>query len=410
MAERRELMVARVGAQADGVADDAGLSIFVPYTLPGERIIAEVEGERARLIDVLTPGPARADPVCRHFGRCGGCSAQHMTSEFYRSWKRDLVVAAFRARGLEVEAADLIAPPGKRRRAVFTSERRDGVVALGFYEAASHALVSIEECPVLEPIIVAAIPELRDLIAPLLAKRGELRVTVTLTKSGLDVEIDGTERRLTPELRGALAASATRLRLARLTVAGETVCEMLPPFLTFGTVEVVLPPDVFVQAMAQAEAEMARRVVEAVGRARSVADLFSGIGAFTFPLAASSRVAAFDGSRPAIAALTAAAKKATGLKPVSACPRDLFREPLSALELNEHEAVVFDPPRAGAEAQAKKLARAKVKTVVAISCNPATLARDARHLVDGGYAIESVIPIDQFVYSPHVEVVAVFRR
>jgi 23S rRNA (uracil1939-C5)-methyltransferase len=165
-----------------------------------------------------------------------------------------------------------------------------------------------------------------------------------------------------------------------------------------------------VQAVAEAEAEMARRILAAVGKVKTVADLFCGVGAFTFPLAARAKVLAYDGDKLAIEALNAAVKKATGLKPITARVRDLFRDPLSPLELNEHDAVVFDPPRAGAEAQAQRLARSKVKTVVAASCNPATLARDARHLVDGGYKIESVTPIDQFVYSAHVEVVTVFRR
>jgi 23S rRNA (uracil1939-C5)-methyltransferase len=184
----------------------------------------------------------------------------------------------------------------------------------------------------------------------------------------------------------------------------------LAPFLTFGTADVVLSQGVFVQAVAGAEREIVRLVVTAVGKAKSVADLFCGMGAFTFPLAAKARVSGFDGDQAAVAALGAAAKKATGLKPIAARVRDLFREPLSALELNEHDAIVFDPPRAGAEAQAKRLAQSKVRTVVAVSCNPATLARDARHLVDGGYELETVTPIDQFVYSAHVEVVAVFRR
>ncbi len=171
-----------------------------------------------------------------------------------------------------------------------------------------------------------------------------------------------------------------------------------------------MPSGIFVQAVEEAESEIARRVVEAVGKAKAVADLFCGIGAFSFPLASRARISAFDGNQAAITALSSAVRKASGLKPITARVRDLFRDPLSPLELNEHDAVVFDPPRAGAEAQAQRLAKSKVKTVVAVSCNPATLARDARHLVDGRYKIESVTPIDQFVYSAHVEVVAVFRR
>ncbi|MBY0562115.1 TRAM domain-containing protein [Hyphomicrobium sp.] len=410
MTDARELLIRRIGAQGDGVADLDGAPVFVPFTLPGERIEAEVDGERARLERVLVPSPERIAPVCKHFGKCGGCSVQHMASATYAEWKRNLVVDAFRSRGLEPIVDDLQRTAGKRRRAVMRAVRTATGVALGFYEASSHDLVEIEECPVLEPKIVAAFPDIGNLIAPLISKRGEARVAITLTKSGLDVEVTGTERQLTAEVRSTLASKASDLKLARLVIGSELVVETLHPFLTFGTADVILPPGVFVQAVEEVETEIARRVVAAVGKAKAVADLFSGMGAFTFPLAARSRVSAFDGDKAAVAALASAAKKTSGLKPITATVRDLFREPLSTLELNEHDAVVFDPPRAGAEAQSQRLTKSKVKTVVAVSCNPATLARDARHLVDGGYKIESVTPIDQFLYSAHVEVVAVFRR
>jgi 23S rRNA (uracil1939-C5)-methyltransferase len=410
MTDERELLIRRIGAQGDGVADLDGEPVFVPFTLPGERIEAEVDGERARLERVLVPSPERVAPVCKHFGKCGGCSVQHMASETYAEWKRNLVVDAFRSRGLEPVVDDLQRTAGKRRRAVMRALRTPTGVILGFYEASSHDLVAIEECPVLEPKIVAAFHDIGNLIAPLLSKRGEARVAITLTKSGLDVEITGTERQLTPEVRSTLASKASDLNLTRLVVGSELVVETLHPFLTFGTADVILPPGVFVQAVEEAETEIARRLVAAVGKAKAVADLFSGMGAFKFPLAARSRVSAFEGDKAAVAALASAAKKTSGLKPITPTVRDLFREPLSPLELNEHDAVVFDPPRAGAEAQSQRLTKSKVKTIVAVSCNPATLARDARHLVDGGYKIESVTPIDQFLYSAHVEVVAIFRR
>ena len=410
MTDAHELLIRRLGAQGDGIVDIDGQPVFVPFALPGERVSVEVEGERGRLLRVLEPSPERAAPVCRHFGKCGGCSVQHMAPEAYAEWKRELVVDAFKARGLTPEVGLLRRPGGKRRRAVFTTVRTETGIALGFHEAGSHELVAIEECPVLAPKIVAALPSIGKLIAPLLSKRGEARVTITLTKSGLDVEIDGTERKLTPEIRTALASKVNDLRLARLVIGGDVVVETLQPFLTFDTAEVILPSGIFVQAVEEAELEIARRVVEAVGKAKAVADLFCGIGAFSFPLASRARISAFDGNQAAITALSSAVRKASGLKPITARVRDLFRDPLSPLELNEHDAVVFDPPRAGAEAQAQRLAKSKVKTVVAVSCNPATLARDARHLVDGRYKIESVTPIDQFVYSAHVEVVAVFRR
>lgn len=410
MTERRELLITRVGAQGDGVAQgDDGGSVFVPFALAGERVLADVAGERGRLVRVLEPSADRVDPVCRYFGTCGGCSVQQMSSRAYRAWKRDLVVSAFAARGLDVDVDDLIAPGGGRRRAVFSVERSDAGVAAGFYEAASHTLIAIETCPVLEPRIVAALPDLRALIAPLVSKRGA-RLSVTATKSGLDVLLDGIERRLTPDVRSRLALGASALKLARLTIGDDVVFETLAPFLTFGNADVILPPGVFVQAVGEAEAEMARRIVAAAGKSKTVADLFCGVGAFTFPLAARAKVLAFDGDQAAIEGLNAAVKTARGLKPITARVRDLFREPLSPLELNEHDAVVFDPPRAGAEAQALRLAKSKVKTAIAVSCNPATLARDIRHLADGGYRIESVTPIDQFIYSAHVEVIVVLRR
>lgn len=409
-ADVRDLLIDRLGAQGDGIAELGGRNIFVPFTLPGERIDAEVEGERGRLLRILKPSAERVAPVCRHFGKCGGCSVQHLAPDAYTMWKRGLVIEAFKARGLEPEVAPLQRPAGKRRRAVLTALRSETGVELGFHEAASHDLVAIGECPVLEPKIVAALPAVGKLIAPLMSKRGEARVTMTLTKSGLDVEVDGTERKLSPEVRTALASNASRLGLARLVIGGDVIVETLQPFLTFGAAEVPLPPGVFVQAVEAAETEIAQRIVAALGKAKKVADLFCGLGAFTFPIAAKFRVSAFDGSRAAVSALASAAKKTSGLKPIDAVTRDLFRDPLSPLELNEHDVIVFDPPRAGAETQSQRLARSKVKTVVAVSCNPATLARDARYLVDGGYKIESVTPVDQFEYSAHVEVVAVLRR
>lgn len=410
MVERRELLITRLGAQGDGVAEIEAGSVFVPFTLPGERVVTDFDGARGHLVHVVEPSAARAEPICPHFGTCGGCSVQHMSSQAYRTWKRELVASTFGARGLDVDVDELIEPGGKRRRAVLSAKRTESGVTIGFHEAASHALVAVTKCPVLEPKIVAALSPLGALIAPLISKRGEVRLIVTSTKSGLDVQLTGIERRLRPDVRSRIASGATDLKLARFTVDNDVVVETLPPFLSFGAADVVLPPDIFVQAVAEAEGEIARRVVVAVGKVKMAADLFCGIGAFTFPLAACAKVSAFDGDKSAVEALRTAVKKASGLKPITAHVRDLFREPLSALELNEHDAIVFDPPRAGAEAQSQRLAKSRVKTVVAVSCNPATLARDARHLVDGGYRIESVTPVDQFVYSAHVEVVAVFRR
>jgi 23S rRNA (uracil1939-C5)-methyltransferase len=408
--ERETVLIDRVGAQGDGVTGGAKGPRFVPFTLAGERVHASFAGERGRLDTVLESSPDRISPVCRHFGQCGGCALQHMKSDLYSDWKREQVVAAFRSRGIEADVAAVVRPQGKRRRAVLSARRTDAGLLVGFHEAQSHDLVDISECPVLDPRIVTALPGLKTLIGPLVSRKGEARLTATMTASGLDVSIDDIERKLTPVVRAAIARDAAAMGCARVSIGDEPIYEALTPFLIFGAADVELPPDVFIQAVGEAEQAMAGLILAGLGKVKSAVDLFSGIGAFTFPIAGRAKVLAVDSDKVAITALAAGVKKATGIKPITTLVRDLFREPLSALELNEHDAIIFDPPRAGAEAQCKMIAKSKVKIVVAVSCNPATLARDARALIDGGYKIESITPVDQFLYSPHIELVAVFRR
>ena len=405
-----ELRIDRVGAQGDGVADGDSGPVFVPLTLSGELVRADVSGERGRLLSIVESSPDRVAPVCRHFGVCGGCALQHMAAPVYAAWKKAQVVAAFRSRGIDAEVSDVVACTGKRRRAVFSAKRTSSGVVLGFHEAGSHELVDLAMCHVVDERIVAALPALRDLISLLVSRRGELRVTTTWTEAGLDIALEESGQTLTPEIRAHIAKVASQERFARVSISGDVGYEALAPFLTMGAAEVVLPAAVFLQAVAEAEVAMVGLVLAAVGKAKKVVDLFSGVGAFTFRLAKASTVIAADSDKRSIAALSAAARKASGLKPVEAIARDLFREPMSATELNAYDAICFDPPRSGAEAQAKMIARSKVKTVVAVSCNPATLARDVRILIDGGYKLESVTPVDQFLYSPHIEVVAVLRK
>lgn len=411
MAERRTLEIARLGAQGDGVAETEAGPVYVPFALQGERVSADVEGDSGRLVEVLAPSPQRAVPPCRHFGACGGCALQHMERQAYETWKSAQVLAAFAQRGIAAPMRPLIACAGQRRRASLAARRAGGgTIDLGFHAAGSHDIVALSECPVLHGKIMAAFPALKSLAGLVTSPKGEVRVVMAWTDAGLDVVLDDVNAQLTPSLRAAIAAAATAAGLARVSVNRDPVYEGLTPFFKFGRAEVAIAPGVFAQAVKESEDQMVRLAIEAVGKAKTAADLFSGLGAFTFRLAEKARVFAADSDRPAIAALTAAAKKATGLKPIEARLRDLFREPLSATELRDFEAIVFDPPRAGAEAQARMIARAKVKTVVAVSCNPATLARDARILIDGGYVLESVTPVDQFLYTPHIEAVAVFRK
>jgi 23S rRNA (uracil1939-C5)-methyltransferase len=400
------LEITDLGARGDGVTLAEGERHFVAFALPGERVRPKAEG----LPDILSdPSPDRRPPVCRHFGTCGGCAAQHMSDALYARWKRGNVVAAFNQRGLAPEIAPLVpVPPGSRRRAVLTARRVQGRVTLGFHRHGSHNLVDIAECPVMRPAIVNGLPALRAISAALPAV--DLRLTVLAARTYLDVAIEGVRTRIVGATATELARIASANGIARLTIAGEAMIERAPVTLPIGGLETVVPPGIFVQAVEEAEAELVLRVATATHGARRIADLFCGSGTFALTLAKGARIAAIDSDARAIAALNAAVRSRQGIKPIEATVRDLFREPLSCKELDGLDAVVFDPQRAGAMKQAEQLARSKVATIVAVSCDAGTLARDVRILVDGGYAIESVTPIDQFLYSAHVEIVAVLRR
>lgn len=411
MGESRALSIARLGAQGDGIADAQSGPVYVPYALPGEDVMVEGSGDRARLVAILSASPQRVAPVCRHFTHCGGCALQHLERTAYLAWKREIVTAAFASRGIEVPVDHVISVGlGARRRATFSARRTGRGILLGFHEAKGHGIVELHECPVTSSKIVALLPALKRLVEPLASRKFPVRVAVTLAANGIDVAIEDVPSELRPELREHLAKAAAAARLARLTIAGDTFYQSTIPAVRFGPANVVLPPRAFLQAAPAAEAEMVRLVTAALSTSKRVADLFSGLGTFTFPLAQTGAVLAVDGDRAALAALANAAKRTPGLKPIESKVRDLFREPLSAKELERFDGVVFDPPRAGAAAQAVALSNSRVSTIAAVSCNPATLARDARILIDAGFRLERVTPIDQFLYSPHVEAVAVFRR
>jgi 23S rRNA (uracil1939-C5)-methyltransferase len=411
MGDTQALDIARLGAQGDGVADTPSGPVFVPYALSGERVQADVHGERARLIAVMTPSPDRIAPVCRHFTHCGGCAVQHLRSPAYLAWKREVVIAGFASRGIDAPVAPVASVGvGARRRAAFSARRTGRGVVLGFHEAKGVEIVDLQECPVTASAIVRLLPGLRRLVEPLMSRRAPGRVVVTLAANGVDVAVEDVPGDPPPDVREFLAREATALGLARLTLAGDTLYQATVPAVRFGTTNVVLPARSFLQAAPVAEAAMVRLVTQATAGAKRVVDLFSGMGTFTFPLAQNAFVLAVDGDKQAITALQNAAKRTPGLKPIEVKVRDLFREPLSARELQGFDAAVFDPPRAGAATQAQSLVDSPINVVVAVSCNPATLARDARILIDGGFKLERVTPIDQFLFSPHIEAVAVFRR
>lgn len=408
---RLELIIARLGAQGDGVADTPEGPIYVPFTLPGERVVADIESGRRQLVEVLEPSPLRQAPLCKHFGACGGCALQHLGVEAYREWKRQRVVETLAQERIEAEVEPVLnagTDVGVRRRAALSAVKAGGKLTLGFRRAHSHDLIDIEECPVLLPRLAASLPALRELLARLLPA-GEARILLTAADNGLDVVIESDAGKLS-QFTPALAGLVDALGIIRIAHGGDLVFSAAQPKITLAGVPVDLPPGAFLQASAEAENAIATLAVTAIGKARSVADLFCGAGTFTFALARKAAVTAVESDRTLLAALENAARRASGLRPVKTLRRDLMREPLSPLELNAFDAVLFDPPRAGAYAQAKTLAASRVPKVVAVSCNPATFARDARVLLDGGFSLERVVPADQFVFSAHVELVAVFAR
>ena len=398
-----ELTIVRLGHRGDGVA--AG-PVFVPYALPGETVSAVVDGDRGRLVALQGPSPDRIEPFCPHFTSCGGCAVQHLAEPAYRAWKRALVVDALRQAGLDAPVDDLVDAHGRGRRRV-TLHARKGKV--GFAEARSHDLVDLDACPILVPELNRGLEAVRAIEKLLRGLGKPLDIVLTATLTGLDCDVRGAGR-LDAALRLRLTDLAARFDLARLSNHGDVLIERRTPLVRFGSAEVSPPPGAFLQATEEADRVLTDLVREGLGKAKTVADLFCGCGTFALALAPASHVHAHDADKPAVAALERAARRTPGLKPVTAQARDLFHRPLLADELKPFDAVVFDPPRAGAEAQARRLAASKVRRVVSVSCNPATFARDAALLIAGGYRLARVTPVDQFRHSAHVELVGLFDR
>jgi 23S rRNA (uracil1939-C5)-methyltransferase len=408
------LLIDHVGHRGDGVAIAEGGAVYVPYTLGGETVeVAEVGGhpDRRRLLAIEIASAERVAPFCPHFGVCGGCAIQHWKAEAYQAWKRDIVVQTLKQAGLECEVAPLIDAHGLGRRRI-TLHGRMGtheVLRVGFAAANSHEIVPVDRCPILDPALSGALEAAWALAEAMIGNGKPLDIQITATMGGLDIDVRGSGP-LPPAMIATLSGLAERHRLARLTRHGELVLMRNPPTIVMGPAQVTLPPGSFLQATTAGEEILAALVVEACGRAKHIADLFCGVGPFALRLAEKARVAAFDSDASAVAALQKAAARTVGLKPIKAETRDLFRRPLVREEFREFDTIVFDPPRQGAQAQALQLAASKVASVIAVSCNVATFARDARILVDGGYRIEGVTPIDQFRHTPHVELVARFSR
>ncbi|HEV2263656.1 MAG TPA: RsmD family RNA methyltransferase [Stellaceae bacterium] len=412
-----ELTIDSVGVRGDGVAQSDGKPVYVPFTAPGDRVrvrLSRENGERrGDIVEILATG-ARAKPVCAHFGTCGGCALQHLTDEAYAAAKLSWLQGALAQHGFkDVAIAKLRRlAPGTRRRARLALARNGETVA-GFHGRMSHVIVDMRECHVLHPALFTLVDPLRKLAAEILPRRGAASAALTLGDAGVDLLL---ELPKAPALDGleALARFAAEHDLARLSWrAGTTVAPVAqrrPVRAIFAGVAVDLPADAFLQASAEADAVLSGLVLDAIGTPRRVADLYAGVGTFSFALASRAPVHAVEGDAEAAKALAQAAARANVADRVTVERRDLVRRPLSADELARFDAVVFDPPRVGALAQSRVLAESKVPRIVAVSCNPATFARDARILLDGGYTLTHVTPVDSFVWSPHLELVARFER
>jgi len=408
----QELSIDELGHLGEGLARSARGPIYIPGALPGERVLARIEGERGRLIAILAPSLDRIAPICPYFGDCGGCATQHLGPALYAEWKRQILAGALAQARVAAPLGSLVDAHGEgRRRATFHARFEAGGARaeVGFMRARAHQIVEIETCPVLAPAMSGALAAARALAECLRGAGKPLDITVTATLSGLDVDVRGCGA-LDFSARRALIDAAIRLDLARLANHGEVLIERRPPEVLMGAARVRPPPGGFLQATVEGERVLAELTLAAVQDARRVADLFCGAGAFALRLAADHDVHAVEIDRPALAALARAAGATRGLRLVTCEARDLYQRPLRRDELASFDAAVFDPPRAGAQAQSRELAASAVQTIVAISCNAASFARDMSILAAGGYHLESVAPIDQFRFSPHIEIVGVLRK
>ncbi len=414
MPDRRCVTVELLGHKGDGVATIDGEAYYLPQTLPGERVLVQRRGKSDWVVEsVKTPSPARSTSLCRHFGRCGGCALQHMAQPEYLTWKTEILRSTLAQRGFDHVKIDKIfqIPPHARRRVVLSAVKTASKTVLGFQQRKSHQIEDVSECPVAVEEIEHTLDAVREMLAIALRVRQTARVTINATQSGCDVLITSQG---VPELdgktAGVLAGRAAQHKLARLTWGDDLIYQREPPRIAIRSYDVSPPPGGFLQASEEAQDFLIDRVIERANNAQQAVDLFCGLGTFALPLASACKVRAFDADRYLIDALTTAAKKAGLADRITSEARDLYRRPLQAQELRAIDLVILDPPRAGAKAQIEQLAISSVSRVIYVSCNPATFARDARILVNEGFHLDTVHPVDQFLWSPHTELIAELYR
>jgi 23S rRNA (uracil1939-C5)-methyltransferase len=420
MADTIQVEIEALGAQGDGIATHEGQKVYIPRTLPGELVTVQPAGKQgdgmaADLRSVERASEDRAKARCKHFALCGGCSLQHMQTPAYLQFKAELVSRALAQRGLDDVPVDppLAFGPDLRRRVTVAAKKRKGRVTLGFHERRGHNIVDATQCPVAHPDIVALFEPLRIFLNDLLLGGQGVSVAMTKSDTGIDMVIDA-EFSLEMDMREKVADFALAQDLARITWGyardEEPVIVLRAPIVTSHETKVALPTSVFLQASAETEAALVQFVMRETAQAQNIAELFSGCGTFSFPLASRAQVDAFDIDIGMVEAVRMALPPGQDATRLTTMRRDLFREPLTVTELNNYDTAVLDPPRAGARAQCEELAASDVADIVMVSCNPASFARDARILIDGGYQLDSIQPVDQFLWSPHIELMASFYR
>ncbi len=404
----KQITIDTLGAAGDGIAPGP---VYAPYTLPGEVVEGEVVDGRVEAAKIVTPSSDRVSAPCPHFRRCGGCALQHASNDLVADWKRQQIIDSLAARGLEgIDVRQTITSPARsRRRATFAARRTKKSIQIGFHGRKSDEIIPLTTCEVAHPDLMAAFPAIEACARLGASRKGVLRATVTRTENGLDLAIEGGKPLEKQALLDAAVLADTH-DLARLTWMGEILVTRRPPHQRIGPALVAPPPGGFLQATADGEAALLGASREAIGAPPKLVDLFSGCGAFSIPFANRTEVHAVEGDAALLAALTKGWKAVGGLARITTEARDLFRRPLLAEELNAYPAAIIDPPRAGAKAQMEQLAASTIPVIASLSCDAGSFARDARTLIDGGYTLDWVQPVDQFRWSPHVEIAARFSR
>lgn len=398
--------IIRLGHQGDGIAEGP---VFAPLTLPGEEVTGVRDGQKLTDVRIVTPSDQRVAAPCKHYKACGGCLLQHATDSFVADWKTEVVRTALTAQGIETTFRPILtSAPKTRRRASFSARRTKKGAMAGFHARASDTIVQVPDCQLLDPELMKAVPVAEDLAITGGSRKGELSVLATTSEAGLDLSVSG-GKPLDGQLRIDLAALTEKHGLARLAWEDEVVAMRHPPVQDLGGVQVIPPAGAFLQATKDGEAALRDSVLEIVKGCDPVVDLFAGCGTFALPIAREAEVHAAEGSRDMMAALDRGWREGQRLKRVTHEARDLFRRPMLPDELGKFGAAVIDPPRAGAEAQVIELAKSGIPVIAFVSCNPVTFARDAKLLLDAGYALEWTQVVDQFRWSSHVELVGNFR-